>query len=192
MKVKLSNQIKIKSLVILLLSFIIASCGISRDATAEENERLEQLLQDKYFEFDLRFARPLPTNSLTQLANAGLFRPGDNASQINLQGSSAVFKFEGDTVTANLPFFGERQFGGGYNSNTGIEFKGIPKDLKITKDDKKNHYQVNFNIREDSESYQVNLTIYPSLKGTININSSQRFPMRYEGSVNILKVPKEE
>lgn len=192
MKVKLSNQIKIKSLVILLLSFIIASCGISRDATAEENERLEQLLQDKYFEFDLRFARPLPTNSLTQLANAGLFRPGDNASQINLQGSSAVFKFEGDTVTANLPFFGERQFGGGYNSNTGIEFKGIPKDLKITKYDKKNHYQVNFNIREDSESYQVNLTIYPSLKGTININSSQRFPMRYEGSVNILKVPKEE
>ncbi|MBZ9779370.1 DUF4251 domain-containing protein [Psychroflexus sp. CAK8W] len=192
MKVKLSNQIKIKSLVILLLSFIIASCGISRDATAEENERLEQLLQDKYFEFDLRFARPLPTNSLTQLANAGLFRPGDNASQINLQGSSAVFKFEGDTVTANLPFFGERQFGGGYNSNTGIEFKGIPKDLKITKYDKKDHYQVNFNIREDSESYQVNLTIYPSLKGTININSSQRFPMRYEGSVNILKVPKEE
>lgn len=192
MEVKLSKPIKMRCLVILLLSFVVVSCGTSREATAEENERLEQLLQDKYFEFDLQFARPLPTNSLTQLANAGLFRPGDNASQINLQGSSAVFKFEGDTVTADLPFFGERQFGGGFNTDTGIKFEGIPKDLKITKDEKRNNYQVNFNIKEGSKSYQVNLTIYPSLKGTININSSQRFPMRYDGSVNVLEVPKKE
>jgi len=173
-------------LLIAIVASVLVSCGTSKEATAEELQELDQLVEERQFEFDLQFARPFVTNSLNQLDNVGLFRPGDNASRINLDKNSSSFKFEGDSVTADLPYYGERQMGGGYNLDTGINFKGLAKDLDIIK--KENQYQIKFNIKgEGVENYQVTLTLFPGFSGTININSTQRFPIRYDGKIELLK-----
>jgi hypothetical protein len=172
------------TLSLLLTSLVLFSCGTSKTATAEELKELDQLVENRQFKFDLQFARPFVTNSLNQLDNVGLFRPGDNASRINLSGFSNQFEFKGDTVVANLPYFGERQMGGGYNSDTGINFEGIAEDLDLVKKD--NQYQLKFNIKgEGVETYRVTVTLFPGLSGTININSAQRFPIRYDGDINL-------
>lgn len=177
----------ISYLLVLIISFnAVLSCGSSREVTQEDMARLERLVQSQHFEIDLQWARPMATNSLNQLVNSGLFQPGDNASQINIQGFSSVFKFEGDTVIADLPYFGERQMGGGYNSNTGIKFKGIPEQLEITKQENKNFYRINFRISEKTESFQVMMQLYPNMKGFISINSSERTPIRYDGKLEAI------
>lgn len=181
-----------KVLFILLGIVTLFACSINREVSSEDKVRLDKIIEDQYFKIEAEFARPLATNALNQLANAGLFRPGDNPSQINLQGNSNFFKFEGDSVSAYLPYFGERQMGGGYNENSGIEFKGIPKDLKINKDESKNLYTINFYMKQESESYQISLTLYSNLKASINVNSSQRFPIRYDGNLEALDIPVEK
>jgi len=169
---------------ILALGIIsLASCGSSREVSSEDVAQLDTIIQDKYFEIEADFARPLVTNALNQIANAGLLRPGDNASRINLQGNADYLKFEGVTVSADLPYFGERQMGGGFNRHTGIKFEGVPRDLEITKDSDKNNYNIQFNINDDSENYQVVLKIYPNRNALTSINSSQRFPIRYDGTL---------
>jgi len=190
---KTNTPIVFFALTVVLLS--IVSCGSSKVYTAQEKASLEKLVTDQNFEIELQWARPLVTNSLNQLANAGLFRPGDNASQINLQGNQNIFKFENDTVSANLPYYGERQMGGGYNSDGGgIDFKTTPKDLTLTKDEDKDYYLMEFNVRDkdSNENYDVSLTLYPSLSAIINIWSSQRNTIQYNGTLKAITEPKEE
>jgi hypothetical protein len=172
-------------LVTLGLVFLI-SCGSSREVSTEDLARLDSIVEHRYFEIEAQFARPLTTNALNQLDKVGLYRPGDNASQISLQGNSNYFRFEGDTVSSNLPYYGERQFGGAYGTASGVDFKGVPSDLKIAKDDDKHLYTIKFDIRQESENYQVTLTLYSSLKAFINVNSNQRFPIRYDGTLKML------
>ncbi|MFD0932225.1 DUF4251 domain-containing protein [Psychroflexus salinarum] len=183
----LYKTLHIKSLIIFVGIFTMMSCGTSREVSAEDKSRLDQIINNQFFKIEAQFARPLTTNALSQIANAGLLAPGDNASRINLQGNSAYLKFEGDTVSADLPYFGERQMGGGYSRNTGIEFEGVPKDLEIEKDADKNFYNIKFNISDETENYQIVLKLYPSLDAFININSSQRFPIRYDGTLKAIK-----
>lgn len=173
-----------------MTSVLMMSCGTSQEVTEEQKERLEQLVQNKSFEFDAQFARPLATNSLDQLSRVGLLRPGDNRSQIDVRGSTSYLRFKGDTVSADLPYFGERQMGGGYNTDIGINFEGVPENLKVSKN-KKGNYTFKFDIRNNSESYDVTLTIFPNLKSSVNINSSQRFSIRYDGDVMPTKNTKE-
>jgi len=190
---KVNKPIVFFAFTVILLS--IVSCGSSNVYTAQEKASLEKLVTDRNFEIELQWARPLVTNSLNQLADAGLFRPGDNASQINLQGNQNTFKFENDTVSANLPYYGERQMGGGYNSDGGgIDFETTPKELTLTKDDDKDYYLMEFNVRDkdSNENYDVSLTLYPSLNAIIDIWSSQRNTIQYNGTLKAITEPKEE
>jgi len=190
---KVNKNIVFFAFTVILLN--IVSCGSSNVYTAQEKASLEKFVTDRNFEIELQWARPLVTNSLNQLADAGLFRPGDNASQINLQGNQNTFKFENDTVSANLPYYGERQMGGGYNSDGGgIDFETTPKELTLTKDDDKDYYLMEFNVRDkdSNENYDVSLTLYPSLNAIINIWSSQRNTIQYNGTLKAITEPKEE
>lgn len=184
---------KISHLPLILVFISLVSCGSSREASSEDLARLDKLVEDRYFEIETQRAMPLATNSMNQIATAGLLPPGDSASQINIQGDSNYFKFEGDTVSADLPYFGERQMGGGYNQNTGIEFKGVPKDLEILKKENKNYYTISFNISHETENYQISLKLYPNLNALIYINSSDRFSINYRGKLETLNnIPKKK
>lgn len=185
------NNLIFRHLGIIILLILSVSCGSKREASAEQISQLDQMVEDREFEIDAQWARPLVTNSLNQLANAGLLKPGDNASQISVQGTNSFLRFEGYTVSAYLPYYGERQFGGAYDNDGAIEFEGVPRDLEINKNEDKNYYSIEFNIQKDAESYKVNLVLYPNFKGLINVNSAQRFPIRYEGNIKGLDKKKE-
>ncbi|NEV94356.1 DUF4251 domain-containing protein [Psychroflexus sp. YR1-1] len=177
------KSIKISFLLILTGVLTLTSCGTSRDFTSEEFQDLEAILQDRYFKIEAEFARPFVTNALAQIGNSSLFAPGDNASQINITGDSNYLKFEGDTVSADLPYFGERQMGGGYSDDDGIVFIGQPKDLETIKAKDENKYIIRFDIQKETESFQIRLTFYPNHKATIHVTSSHRNQISYRGNL---------
>ena len=188
---KVVETISFKSLLLVLICFGLAiSCG-SSSRVAEGNggmEPLDTLMSTKNFEIRSNWAMPLATNSMNSLANAGLFPPGSSAGQINLIGNPNYVKVIGDSLSVYLPYFGERQMGGGYDSDgAGIDFEGIPEKLEITKNEEKQRYDIRVKMKDDSENFILTIILFPNLTSTINVNSSQRFPIRYSGSVQSLQ-----
>jgi hypothetical protein len=81
--------------------------------------------------------------------------------------------------------------GGGYdNDGPGIQFEGIPQSMEIAKNEEKQRYNISLKIKDDSEVFNVNATLFPNLNSIINVNSSQRFPIRYSGNVKALPYDK--
>ncbi len=177
-----------KRIIYLVLVSVLGSCSTSSKTVVPtaESRALDKMVEARAFTIESDWAQPMLTNSMSSIANSGLLPPGSNAGQISLIGNNNYFKMEGDTVAAYLPYYGERHAGGGYNANTAIEFKGIPKDLKIIKNDKSQSYQMSFDIREDTETYNVTVVLLPNLRSRIKVSSTQRLFISYEGRVSKL------
>ncbi len=170
-----------------LLLVLMASCGTTSKVSSEEMQQIEDMVHNRAFEFVAEWAMPLATNSLTQISNVGLLPPGSNINQINLLGNSNFIKIEGDSVSAYLSYYGERQMGGQYGAvDTGITFNGVPRDFNVVRNDKKNSYSIKFDINDGAEAYQVNMTLFPDLAGSVVINSNQRFSIRYQGRAQLI------
>jgi len=182
----------IKRVVLLCLIGTLWSCGSTKDSANAglKNEVLDNLVAQKSFLIESEWAQPMNTNAMNSIASSGLMLPGNSGSNISLIGNPNYLKVEGDTISAYLPFFGERQLTGGFSDRNAIEFKGIPDKLKISKNSKKNTYTLLFSIKERTEVYQVTITLFNNQTSHIHINSSQRNFIRYIGKVS--ELPKED
>jgi len=177
--------------ILLLITFggILISCASTSKTmgTKTESQQLVELVSKKHFEIHSDRAMPMATASLNSISNAGLFPPGSSAGQISLIGNPNYLKVMGDSVAIYLPYFGERQMGGGYNNNgPGIKFEGVPQDMEITKDEENQRSNIRFKIKDGSETFNIDVTLFPNLNSMINVNSSQRFPIRYSGQVSAI------
>ena len=169
---------------ITFISFIFIGCSSTQKAsyTEADTEALKNLVEAKSFEIESTWAVPQTTNSINSIGASGLLPPGSTANRINLIGNANHLRMEGDSVSAYLPYFGERQFSGGYATNNAIVFEGVPENYKVSKNKKNQNYKISFQINDKTESYKVTVLIYPSLNSSIRVTSSQRFPITYTGN----------
>ena len=165
------------------------SCTSSKMHTTAEVKALKDIMNDSVFEFEAQTANPMMTQGMNSISNAGLLPPGSTSGMIQLLGITNYLKVKGDSVMANLPFYGERRFGGGYGSSTGIEFEGIPTSYTQVYNEEKNRYDIRFDISNDMEVYQVNLAVFPSMTANVSVASNQRNVIRYSGTI---RSPKKE
>ncbi|MBW8198311.1 DUF4251 domain-containing protein [Flagellimonas abyssi] len=172
-----------------LLLLVSVACASSKDqASPEAIAALDKMIADQQFEIAANWAQPMASQGLNSIANAGLLPFGSTASRIDISGSGGYLRMVGDSVKADLPFFGERRMGGYYNQNkTGIMFEGIPKDLSFSPNKKDSGKTMRFNITEDSESYQVIAQLYPNGNARLTVSSSQRTNIWYQGNLSEYK-----
>lgn len=172
-------------ILLILGGLLLWGCGsgIKSIYTPEQIALFRDVINGKSYTFLANTANPTMTNGISAVANSGLWPPGGTFSNILLQGNDNYLIVKGDSISADLPYFGERQMGGGYDSNAGISFKGIPSRYKEEYDDSKNQMHITFTISEKLETYQVTLSVFPNNKASVVINSSQRFPIRYLGDL---------
>ena len=169
-----------------VFGMLVIGCSSSKKAMVT-NPVLDTMMEQQKMEFIATSAHPTVTNAISQIAQSGLLAPGSTVGRIDLGGNSNFLKIDGDSVTANLAYYGERRLGGGYNSNSGIEFKGGAEDLEIVKDDVKNSYRLSFRVREQVETFNVTITLSSKLIGTLDIIGSHRTRIAYSGRANTLK-----
>lgn len=168
-----------------ILMLFIMACASSPKATPAELEAFERLISDKSFQINATWAQPMASQGLNSIANAGLLPPGSSAGRIDITGSGGYLRIVGDSVMADLPYFGERQMGGGYNQQKGgIEFNGVPEDFTIEPTKKGDGKTLRFNIDQNQEGYRVIAQIYPSNHTTITIASTHRTTIWYQGTVS--------
>lgn len=161
---------------------LLMACGASKEIK-EPNLVLDQMMNERSFKIDMRTAEPQLTQAMSQIANSGLLPPVNSMTRIDVTGSGYFIEVQGDSVSANLPYYGERQMGGGYNSDSGIAFNGVTDDLVIKKNKGKSSYTASFSITGNSERYFVTTVIGSSLYTTTSIQSSERNRIRYSGEI---------
>ncbi|MDF0718225.1 DUF4251 domain-containing protein [Muricauda sp. 334s03] len=178
--------LKIGVYVLLLVS---VACASSKDkASPEEVAALDKMISDQRFEIKAIWAQPMASQGLNSIANAGLLPLGSTASQIDITSTGGYFRMVGDSVEADLPFFGERRMGGFYDQDkAGIKFEGIPKDLTFSPNKKDNGQTMRFQISQDSENFQVFVQLYPSGKGRLTVSSTHRTNIWYQGHLSEYK-----
>lgn len=164
---------------------ILWACGSANRTTytPEEIDTFKSFIDNKSYEFVAATASPIPSTGMTAIANSGMLPPGSTAANIQLQGNYNYVKVAGDSISAYLPYYGERQSGGGYNSDAGIIFNDVPSSYKENFDPDKNEMKIIFTISEGVETYRVTMNIFPNNKTTVIVTSTQRFAIRYLGEI---------
>ncbi|TYA71932.1 DUF4251 domain-containing protein [Seonamhaeicola marinus] len=173
---------KIKVVIVLVLGLTFLNCKTgARVINPEDLEEVNAVVKMDTITIESNFANP---QNATLIANTGLLPLGNNSGNISLMGNTNYFKIIGKTLSADLPYYGERQMGGGYNTeNVGIAFNGDPSVFEHSFNSKKGTHDYYFEISKDSEAFQIRLNIFPSLKTTISITSNQRTFISYTGKV---------
>ena len=172
----------LKLLLLTGFTALIFGCGASKKVK-EPNLALDQMMNERSFVVSVVSAEPQLTQAMSQVGNSGLLGPGNSMTRIDVTGAGYFIKVQGDSVAAQLPYYGERQMGGGYDSDAGIIFNGVTENLEITKDEIKQAYTIKFSINSKSEVYIVATTVGNNASSTTAITSSQRNRIRYSGKV---------
>jgi len=147
---------------------------------------IEQAVEDHNLSITATWAYPLANNVLNQLAVNNGLGAGNSGSRINLIGNENFLNIHNDSVSAYLPYYGERRLGGGYNSSNGVEFSGIPKKYQVTTDQQKKRSEISFSISNNSETYEVFIELFANKKVQISVNSAHRTSIRYDGVLNLM------
>lgn len=172
-----------------ILMVAAMGCGGTKTiASAEEIEALDNLVANRSFEIQARWAKPMPSQALNSISNARLLPYGSNANRVDITGNSSYLRLVDNRVEADLPYFGERQMSGGYDpQRTGIQFEGTPENLQIQQNSKTKGYTMRFDINNGIESFQVVAQLMPSRASSFSIISSHRTQIRYDGTLSEYK-----
>ncbi len=166
--------------------FLLSGCGSQKVSyTPEEKAQLTEMVNANSFRLRAQWANPMASTSVTAVLNSGLLLPGNSPNRIDIMSTTAYLEIGPDNVSAQLPYYGERQIANTYNpTDVGIQFKGVPDDLKIEYNEKKDTYSFSFDIVNDlGEGFNVNGTLFPNLRTIFYVNSTQRFTIGYVGVV---------
>ena len=149
---------------------VMLSCKTSQSLEEQQRnaQEIEQYLQNSSFEIEHRWMQPLRGNQISLIGNPNYVR-----------------LYSKDSLSIFLPYFGVRQFSGGYGSASGIEFTGKPKALQITENEKGNQI-ITFSGTQQTEAYDFKITIYPNKNVKTFVRSNQRDNISYDGRIQEL------
>ncbi|TXD84058.1 DUF4251 domain-containing protein [Subsaximicrobium wynnwilliamsii] len=166
------------------IALSLFACGSSKStATPAEIENLKKMVEQRAFEIESDYAYPVTTTALMSLQNAGLFLDGSNASSVSLIGNPNYLRVKGDSVFAELPYFGEVQMPSYPSRDNGIHFKTLLEDYEANQNEKSKAYDLKFGANGTDESYNVFITLFPNGRSSIRISGSKRNSIEYTGEV---------
>ncbi len=176
---------RLKLYYVLIVFAMIAACSSSKDplVTANTLNKIENLANERQFVVDFNTAYPQNTAATQQVMNSLLIQTGNSAGRIDIAGDGAKLTVDGETSTADLPFFGERRMGGSYgNTNVGIEFdEAIMKDYKVLRQGEK--VTVTYGVSNSENDYfNVRMDIFSKYNVRALITSTKKTNMQYDGS----------
>lgn len=182
---------------ILILSLVVIwSCGSTKyDSVGNSREgqlnELKELLVTKSFKFNAETAHPMQTYAVAQVTNTLLRNTGNTAGTIFLTGRGDYIKVKGDSIKAELSYFGELRMVSSIDPrDSGINFEGKALSFTTTEHKKKKSLNFEFDVKTKTDIYNVIMQIYPSQRANIVVNSSNRTSIRYGGK--IVKIEEKE
>ncbi len=188
---------RLKTLVLTGMALgLLWSCGSTKSAESitmknQQFAALKELVATKSFVVAVESAYPLQTYAVMQVTNALLQNTGNTGSRIPLIGNGNYIKIKGDTVQAELAYYGEVRMVSSLNPrDSGINFEGVPSTFDVTENEKKQTIKLEFEIKSKSDLFSVIMQLYANKRAIVFINSMTRTSIRYEGKLNAIEEPK--
>lgn len=139
-------------------------------AAAAEFENIKKLIDSKSYVFEAEWANTF------------------GGKRINLTTNPNYLKITKDSADIFLPYFGVGHTSNNYKSGEGgIVFKGILEEYDVVINEKKQTHTIKFKGRNKSELYEFSMLVYKSGNSNVNVNSSGRSGIKYDGKT---KAPK--
>ncbi|MUP45718.1 DUF4251 domain-containing protein [Gramella sp. BOM4] len=152
----------------IFFGIFLVSMGCGSSNTTESSgdiSKLKELIESRQFLIENDWATPI------------------QGQQINLLNNPNEIRFSGDSVYVDLPYYGIRHAGGGYQRDGGMNYVGIAENLKIEENSKKERIDLSFEGTQNGENLDFFIRIFLSGKANTNVNSSQRSSINYLGKV---------
>ncbi len=185
---------RIINLLIIILAFVLIwNCGSTKNedvrySKEKQLNELKQHLAAKSFKFIAETAHPMQTYAVTQVTNALLRNTGNTAGTIFLTGRGDYMKLMGDTITAELSYFGESRIVSSTDPrDTGINFEAKALNFTTTENKNKKSLNLEFDVKTKTDYYNIIMRIYPNKRTNIIVNSANRTSIRYGGEIEILE-----
>jgi hypothetical protein len=164
---------------VVLLSSCSSTKGVVDPVKAQQ---LKEWIDNKQLTIYAKTASPIATAEMNQLNS--LLVQGSTPNHILLTGGQDYFRMSGDSIAADLPYYGVRQLGGEYNQKRGgIKFKGVYNSYKVDYNEKKQMYTLRYRINDNRESFNVVVKIFTNWKANMYINTSHRTAINYQGHI---------
>jgi len=171
---KTQNRI---SILILLLMFVSGFSGYAQKGEKQQSrkkarhekkmksyEKVKELVSGKNFVFYAKRAFPTGYRSVDLTTNTG------------------TIVIENDSVDADLPYFG-RAYTSSYSGEAGLKFSGNIKDEKLEYRDEKFMVRYSFQVKGESDLFNVSMDISSDGNASVNINSQNRNSISYHGTI---------
>ncbi len=165
-----------KNFIIIVLVWFIASPLLAQ--TKDEKKKAKEETSLKEFE------------AIKTLIESGVYSfeaswaTSHKGRRINLMGNYSILKIDQGEADVDLPFFGQAYSGSvGFGGDTGIKFKGTVENYHVEFNEKKQKISIKFNGKGKSDSYNFNLSVFKSGSAGLNVTSSNRSAMNFDGKV---------
>lgn len=163
---------------LLSLFILLAGCGVTSSGTggdkktaknekrAGEYEKTAALIEGGNYIYKVQSVSPAGGKTIS------------TTTPYSMKASEGIYE-------AYLPYFG-RAYQSNMGGSGGIEFKGEPEELKITKKPEKFTLTVTFKISAANERYDVAFLVGSNGYGTLTIGSRNRQTISYYGQAAAL------
>ena len=188
-----------KPAIVVCFSFICINCASHKEAISPEQqaqfEKVENWVNKKQFTIVADWANPLNGNQVNFYGNrynlSNLLPPGSGGSRVNLIGNPNALTINKDSVVAYLPYYGEVQVVKNYGGRGGITFEGVPENYTVDKTPADGQINIKFDMKDESERFQVAIKLYSNRQAHITLNSAYRHSISYDGQVMEIKDDKD-
>lgn len=157
----------------------------------EQRKELHTWIENRAFEIESHRANPQVSNGLNQF-DSSIFGAGNNASSINLISNPNFLRIQNDSVFVHLPYYGTRHMISHRSSQSGgIQVNAEMKNYSSVYQKAKNRTTIKFEAKNTNEVLDFTLTIFDNQNTTINVYSSQRSSISYDGRISAFPKEKE-
>lgn len=174
-----------KIVFIVFVSLFFFACGSNKLVTNEELLSFKNTIDNHKISFEATSANPVAFANVRGLE--GLLPPGSNLANINLVNNPNYFRVKNDSVSFDLPYYGELQMGMGYNRDTGLKFEGVAKKKSTDFNEKKEKYTITYTVATENETLRMYFTLFPNKTARLDINSSNRSSIFYYGDWKVVE-----
>lgn len=167
-----------KKLFLVLIVLILFSPQITAQTKSEKKEQRELKSQKEYEEI-----KDLVNSKLFEFNADWLLTKGN---RINIAMGSNTLTVSKDSTRANMQYFGVVTTIGARGSE-GVSFDNVINDYKVKHNDRKKNISVSYTVKNKTENFNINLSIYSSGKAYVDVYSNNKTSVTYDGNVSAIK-----
>ena len=170
-----------------ILSVLCIGCASKNTVVSEVAlNSLKNAVYNDDIEFVGRIASPLRIRNDINAYNH--LPPGSNQAQINLANISNYVRIFQDSISIDLPFYGEQRIINTYaDADNSYEFNQKINEKEIVFDAKKKTYMLKLWVKGEEESLRINYTLHANNTAQMIVNSTHRNAITYRGEWTIIK-----